>query len=131
MRQAELSGLLRRVRRGDVAPAVAARRILRDPLERLGFATLDHERSLRAGFPEVVFGPGKTPQQLVTIMGRLFHRNGVVLATRVSPEGREAVPRSTSARVPSCCGAAAAAGAAACSWCARAPPTCPWPRRRW
>src|SRR5262249_29295198 len=53
----------------------------------------DHERALRAGFPEVVYGPGKTPQQLVTIVSRLFDRNGVVLATRVSPEGREAVRR--------------------------------------
>jgi len=93
MRPAELNGLLRRVRRGDLAPAAAARQILNEPLEKLEFATLDHERSLRAGFPEVVFGPGKTPQQLVAILGRLFRRSGVVLATRVSAEGREAVRR--------------------------------------
>jgi NCAIR mutase (PurE)-related protein len=93
MRPAELNGLLRRVRRGDMAPAAAARQILNEPLEKLEFATLDHERSLRAGFPEVVFGPGKTPQQLVAILGRLFRRSGVVLATRVSAEGREAVRR--------------------------------------
>ncbi len=93
MRPAELAALLNGVRRGAVAPAAAAKRILREPFEKLEFATLDHERSLRAGFPEVVFGPGKTPSQIVAIVRRLFDRNGVVLATRVSPEGREAVRR--------------------------------------
>ena len=91
MRRAELQGLLRRVKSGAVRPADAARRILDQPLERLEFATLDHERALRTGFPEVVFGPGKTPRQLVAIMDRLYRRGGVVLATRVSEEGREAV----------------------------------------
>jgi len=91
MRPADLTALLRRVRRGGVAPDVAAKQILHEPLERLQFATLDHERAMRTGFPEVVFGPGKTPRQLVEILGRLFRRSGVVLATRVSPEGREAV----------------------------------------
>jgi pyridinium-3,5-biscarboxylic acid mononucleotide synthase len=91
MRPAELNALLRRVRRGDLPPAEAAKQIQREPIERLAFATLDHERALRAGFPEVVFGPGKTPAQLVAILDRLYRRSGVVLATRVSPEGREAV----------------------------------------
>ena len=91
MRPAELSGLLRRVRTGAVRPAEAARRILDEPLERLEFATLDHERALRAGFPEVVYGPGKTPQQLVAILGRLHRRSRIVLATRVDCAGREAV----------------------------------------
>jgi NCAIR mutase (PurE)-related protein len=91
MRPAELESLLRRVRTGGVKPADAARQILHEPFERLEFATLDHQRSLRAGFPEVVFGPGKTPEQLVAIMERLFRRSGVVLATRVTPEGRAAV----------------------------------------
>jgi NCAIR mutase (PurE)-related protein len=93
MRPAELTALLRRVRSGAVPPAAAARTLLREPLERLEFATLDHERSMRTGFPEVVFGPGKTPQQLVSIVGRLFRRSGVVLATRVDEAGREAVRR--------------------------------------
>lgn len=93
MRPAELNALLRRVRKGEVPPADATRRIMREPFERLGFATLDHERAMRAGFPEVVFGPGKSVAQLVAIVGRLYQRSGVVLATRVSPEGREAVRR--------------------------------------
>jgi NCAIR mutase (PurE)-related protein len=91
VRPDELKTLLRRVRRGAVSTDEAARRIDGVPLERLEFATLDHERALRSGFPEVVFGQGKTPSQLVAILGRLYLKNGVVLATRVGAEGRAAI----------------------------------------
>jgi len=91
MQRSELRALLRRVRRGAVAPAAAARAIEGAPVERLAFATLDHQRALRTGFAEVVFGQGKTPRQLVTIMERLFARSGLVLATRVDAEGRAAL----------------------------------------
>ncbi len=93
MRPAELRTLLRRVRRGSVSPGSAARRIAEAPFERLEFATLDHQRALRVGFPEVVFGQGKSPRQLVTIVGRLLRRHGLVLATRVGQPGRAAVAR--------------------------------------
>jgi hypothetical protein len=93
VRPSELRALLARVRRGAVSPRDAAREISEAPLERLAFATLDHQRSLRAGFPEVVFGQGKTAEQLVAILGRLYRRSGLVLATRVSEAGREAVRR--------------------------------------
>jgi hypothetical protein len=83
--------LLRRVRRGDVSPERAARDIAGAPLERLGMATVDHQRALRTGFPEVVFGQGKRPADLVTIVSRLARRNPVVLATRVDDEGRLAL----------------------------------------
>lgn len=91
MRHPELRSLLERVRRGAVSPREAAKRIDGLPLERLEFATLDHQRTLRVGFPEVVFGLGKTPAQLVAIARRLLDRHGVVLLTRVEPEGREAL----------------------------------------
>jgi NCAIR mutase (PurE)-related protein len=52
---------------------------------------LGHQRGLRVGFPEVVFGQGKAPDDLVAIVTRLARRNPVVLATRVGPEGREAL----------------------------------------
>jgi NCAIR mutase (PurE)-related protein len=93
VRPAELRALLRRVRRGTVTPARAARTIADAPVEQLAFATLDHQRALRAGFPEVVFGQGKRPGELVTIVGRLARRNGVVLATRLDEEGRAALAR--------------------------------------
>ena len=91
MRQAELQTLLRAVKRGRVTPGRAAKRIAEAPLERLEFAALDHQRALRNGFPEVVFGLGKSPEQMVAIVRRLHARHGVVLATRVEPAAREAL----------------------------------------
>jgi len=91
VRRAELDSLLRAVKRGRVPPARAARRIAEAPLERLEFAALDHQRALRNGFPEVVFGLGKTPGQIVAIVRRLHARHGLVLATRVEPAAREAL----------------------------------------
>jgi len=87
LRQAELRALLRGVRRGAVSPERAAREIAAAPLEQLAFATLDHQRALRTGFPEVVFGQGKRPDHLVKIVERLHRRHGTVLATRVDEAG--------------------------------------------
>ena len=91
MRPAELRALLGQVRRGRLTAAAAAKRIAAAPVERLGFATLDHQRALRTGFPEVIFGQGKTPAQIVAIARRLFARHGLVLATRVDEPGRSAL----------------------------------------
>ena len=74
-----------------MTPADAARTLSAAPLERLAVATVDHQRSLRAGFPEVVFGQGKSPEDLVEIVARLARRNPVVLATRVDAGGRTAL----------------------------------------
>jgi hypothetical protein len=91
VRPAELRKLLRDVKRGAVTPAAAEKQLAAAPVERLGFATLDHERALRTGFPEVIFGQGKTPAHLVAIAARLLERHGLVLATRVDDAGREAL----------------------------------------
>ena len=93
MRPAELESLLRAVRRGSTTPARAARRIAEAPLEVLEDAALDHQRALRTGFPEVVFGLGKSPAQMVAVVRRLYARHGVVLATRVDDAGRAALAR--------------------------------------
>src|SRR5207244_4515735 len=57
------------------------------------FATLDHQRALRNGFPEVVYGERKRPRELVEIVARLHRRNGVVLATRVGAEAFDLMRR--------------------------------------
>lgn len=63
------------------------------PFEDLGFARIDHHRSLRKGFPEVIFAQGKTPVQTAEIFKRLAQRNNRVLATRASIEHYQAISR--------------------------------------
>jgi NCAIR mutase (PurE)-related protein len=88
--------LLERVRDGVTAPADALEALSALPYEDLGFATLDHHRALRHGFPEVVFCQGKTPAQAAAIVERLAARGPIVLGTRATREVYDAVR----ARVP-------------------------------
>jgi len=81
------------VRRGRLSSDEAVAKLRHMPFEDLGFANIDHHRTLRVGMPEVVFGPGKAPEQLVEIFVRLAKRKTNVLATRVSPEQASAVRR--------------------------------------
>jgi pyridinium-3,5-biscarboxylic acid mononucleotide synthase len=88
-----LTKLFENVRRGKLSPDEAVEKLRHLPFEDLGFANIDHHRTLRMGMPEVVFGPGKTAEQLVEIFSRLAKRGNNVLATRVSPEQARAVRR--------------------------------------
>ena len=70
-------------------------KILRDlPYEDLDFARLDHHRSIRKGIPEVIYGQGKTPEQVAAIVDRFMVHDGRALATRVTPEIVAAVKES-------------------------------------
>jgi pyridinium-3,5-biscarboxylic acid mononucleotide synthase len=81
-----LKSLLEQVRAGETTPDAALEQIKTLPFEDLGFAKLDHHRALRMGVPEVIFGPGKSPEHFAEIFDRLAARGYSVLATRVSPE---------------------------------------------
>ena len=83
--------LLRGVKSGGVSVDDAVERLRHLPLEDLGFATLDHHRALRRGYPEVVYGQGKTAEQVVEIVSRLARMEQAVLVTRVGSEVYEAV----------------------------------------
>lgn len=83
--------LFQQVRRGKLSPDDAVARLRHLPFEDLGFAKLDHHRSLRAGMPEVIFGQGKTPAQMAQIFSRLAQHGGNILATRASEEQFAAV----------------------------------------
>ena len=61
------------------------------PYEDIGFAKLDHHRELRRDFPEVVFGQGKTTQQIATIVEKLAALSDKVLVTRANAEAYKAV----------------------------------------
>ena len=84
MHPEELKELLTAVSSGacDVEAALARLRNL--PFEDAGVAMIDHHRTLRQGLPEVVYGEGKTAEQLVTIIGRMIQHGGNVLSTRLS-----------------------------------------------
>jgi len=82
----EIESLLRQVRDREVAPEEAALRLRDLPYEDLGFAKLDHHRALRRGFAEVVYGPGKTVEQIASIVDRIAGRGQNVLVTRTTSE---------------------------------------------
>lgn len=63
------------------------------PYEDLGFATVDHHRALRQGFPEVIFCEGKTTAQVVAIAKGLLAKGGPLLATRVSAQTAKALKK--------------------------------------
>jgi NCAIR mutase (PurE)-related protein len=63
------------------------------PYENLGFASVDHHRSIRQGFPEVIFCEGKTRAQVLGIARGLLKKGGPLLATRVEPEIGRALTR--------------------------------------
>jgi len=77
-----LAHLLEEVQAGRVSVDAAMARLAGLPFEDLGFAKVDQHRALRAGGPEAVFCPGKTPAQVVAIAGRLAEHHANVLATR-------------------------------------------------
>ncbi|HEY9668557.1 MAG TPA: nickel pincer cofactor biosynthesis protein LarB [Coleofasciculaceae cyanobacterium] len=82
-----LHSLLEAVAAGDVSPTVALEKLKHFAYEPVGdFAKIDHHRSLRTGFPEVIWGPGKTPDQIAQIMEVMRLRNPVVMATRIEPD---------------------------------------------
>lgn len=86
-----LTKLLGEVKAGAVSVERAIEKLRHLPFESLGYATIDHHRSLRCGAPEVIYCPGKTTGQVVEIFGRLARQGQNVLATRASEEVYEAV----------------------------------------
>ena len=80
-----LARLLDDVRAGRLAVDAAVARLAALPYEDLGFAKVDHHRALRAGGPEAVFCPGKTPEQVLAIVSRLAAHQPNVLVTRCDP----------------------------------------------
>ncbi len=93
MNDDDLRRMLERVRDGgvDVDDAVARLRAGAEPVERLGFAEIDHDRARRCGFPEVIYGAGKTPEEIAAIAERLWARGDRLLCTRAEPAAYEAV----------------------------------------
>lgn len=83
--------LLLQVKTGALTPDEAVQQLRDLPFEDLGFAKVDHHRTLRTGMPEVIFGQGKAPRHMAEIFARLAERGNNVLATRANSEQYEAV----------------------------------------
>ncbi len=92
MRPSAILEILKQVQSGALSPEQAEQKLKISPYEDLGFAKVDHHRGLRQGAPEVIYGAGKTPEQIVAIAQSIL-RNGDtnVLITRVSPEAAEKI----------------------------------------
>lgn len=92
MDEAALQRLLADVRSGAVHPDDAVAELRRLPFADLGFARVDHHRSLRQGLPEAVYGPGKSPAHTAAIVGELLDAgSGPVVLTRSTPDQAAAV----------------------------------------
>src|SRR6186997_3144052 len=81
-----LEQLLAAYRVGDLDTTEAVSRIQNLHFEDIGYARVDHSRATRQGFPEVVFGAGKTRAQIVGIVERLVQRAPNVLVTHTDEE---------------------------------------------
>lgn len=82
-----LQSLLEAVANGRISPDVAMEKLKNFAFESVGdFAKIDHHRQLRTGFPEVIWGQGKTPDQIAQIFQAMRQQNSVVMATRITPE---------------------------------------------
>lgn len=82
----QLTKLLQNLTEGTVTVEEALDKLRSLPYEDIGFAQLDHHRELRTGLPEVVFGAGKTKDQIITITEKLASNSDRVLVTRVGKE---------------------------------------------
>lgn len=82
----EIIALLEKFRQGKIAAEEIVRQVSRPPVENLGFANIDHHRAIRQGFPEVIFGVGKTTAQLKKIIAAQLERDRRLLGTRVEQQ---------------------------------------------
>src|SRR6202140_1675832 len=101
MKERELHQLLELVRLGALPPERAVARLKHLPFEDLGFAKVDHHRALRQGYAEVVFGKGKTPEQVAEIVKSMLRQKGSrqnILVTRADAKMFAAVRRGNAGR---------------------------------
>jgi len=80
-----LEALLREVSAGETTVEQALGHLAHFPVQDLGHSRLDTQRELRCGFPEVVFAPGKAPEELLEVALRVLERHGRLLVTRLGP----------------------------------------------
>ncbi len=85
----ELKKILQALKNGELSVEDVEQRLRWLPFQDVGEALVDHHRELRLGFPEVLFGEGKNPEQLLSIMTAMAHKGSNILVTRLSTEKAE------------------------------------------
>lgn len=95
MTEAEIRRILTAVQSGNATIEQALEKLKHLPFEDLGFARIDHHRSLRQGFPEVIFGRGKTVRQITAIVRKMLANNHNILVTRTDEKAYRQVRRMT------------------------------------
>ena len=88
-----LEQLLKKVKAGETSIDAAMAQLKSLPFEDLGFARVDHHRTLRKGFPEVIWGEGKTTTQILSIMRQLKNKGQNILITRIDEKKARALQR--------------------------------------
>ena len=88
----EIKEILEAVQAGKLSAADALLAIKKEPFEDIGYAKIDLHRSIRQGMPEVIYGAGKTAEQIIGIAERMkLNGQHTVLITRLSPESAEKI----------------------------------------
>ncbi len=87
----DMTRLLSLLADGRISVAEAQKQLTCPAFESIGFASIDHHRTLRKGFPEVIFGQGKTREQIIGILEKMVPRENIILVTRIDPSTAEAV----------------------------------------
>lgn len=86
MNENDIEEILKSHTRGDISSTQAAKALKKLSYEDIGFARIDHARAMRQGFPEVIFGEGKTKEQILGIFEKLVSNSPNVLITRTNAE---------------------------------------------
>lgn len=95
----EVKQILEAVQDGSLSVEEALLRLKTNPYEDIGFAKVDLHRAVRQGIPEVIYGAGKTPDQILGIIETMKKNGqGRILITRLSPESAETVSRSAAVK---------------------------------
>ncbi len=116
MRRERVRTLLEDVAAGRATIDQALAHLDTEPVESLGFATIDHHRALRSGYPEVVFGVGKTVEHTIAICSHLAAKGDGFLVTRTNDAQRAALAAAyPAARVNALAGTVSLAGSASAS----------------
>jgi NCAIR mutase (PurE)-related protein len=94
MSQHDILNILNSVGSGDLSPQDAMLKLKLEPFQDLGFAKVDHHRELRQGAAEVIYGAGKTPEQIIGIASAMReHGQKTVLITRIYEKAAEAIAK--------------------------------------